>query len=476
MNYSFRKDISRRIFYIVLLFFLFLELYGVYHVELRMCFESAFEIIRTQADGMSAPFYRYSFLLNKFLLKPAFALHLPVRTIAYTLCLNDLLFYLSVALIIIAFTRQYLYAAVVLAAPVLIHGHFYYFMVNEIFLSGAMMILFIAVYHHMYDGSIKTLIMSVSIFFVIWGHPFTIYLTILFLITLYQNKDQLRKDWLIILFIIINLAGRLTHWSSYDLERVNDHIQPLSGLGISIGDIIMRPISTFISYSISYWFIILLLIVMFKTAGSSSDKRNARIALASLLFTLLLQTILYYDKDADGDSLAKIAYSTHLFILFYGSVACLKLWHKKNRQILTLTLVALSLGLWHILFSEFREKMDKHIAIFEKANYAAAHQSPPHSKWYIRLNKIAPNDVMMNPFFFSESFTFSAMTGQKPLIHVVFASDSIIDLLKNTKDDEICFAYNLTYHSDRIDHSYYPLLPGPYKELIIDSAGFANMK
>ena len=285
MKYSLTKDISKRIFYLVLLFFLFLELYGVYHVELRMCFESAFEIICAQVEGMSSPFYRYSFILNKFLLKPAFALHLPVRIIAYTLCLNDLLFYLSVAAMIIALTRQYLYAAVVLAAPVLIHGHFYFFMVNEIFLSGSMMVLFMAVYNHMQHSWIKTLILSASIFFVIWGHPFTIYLTILFLISLYESKDRLCKDWFIILFILINLAGRLTHWSWYDLTRVNDHVQPLGGLSISIGDILMRPISTVFSYIISYWFIILLMMTMFKTAESAIEKRNARIALASLLFT-----------------------------------------------------------------------------------------------------------------------------------------------------------------------------------------------
>jgi hypothetical protein len=157
-------------------------------------------------------------------------------------------------------------------------------------------------------------------------------------------------------------------------------------------------------------------------------------------------------------------------------MACLKILQDKSRQIVLLSLLALSLGLWHILFSGFREKMDTHIAVLKKANYIAAHQYPRHSKWFIRLNKIADDDVMMNPFFFSESFTFSALAGQKPQMHVVVASDTIIDLLKRTKDDDICFAYNLSYRFDRLDHDYYPLLTGPYNELNIDSASFANIK
>ena len=213
--------LSRKVFFVCLFGFALLQLYGICYTELRLQYEASSDMIWFSGTGYHTPMYRYAFILNKFLLFPAFWFHLPMKVVATVYCINDAMFYLTIALLIIALTARYDYAASVLAAPVLIHGSNFYWIVNEVFLSGSLLVLYSAVSKYMDDGPFKKALLPLCMFFIIWSHPVMILVLIVFLPFIYPSLTDIKRSLPILVFIGANVLLRLFVLSGYDRDQLD---------------------------------------------------------------------------------------------------------------------------------------------------------------------------------------------------------------------------------------------------------------
>lgn len=471
MKYFDNADKGKWVFLLVLPFFLWLELYGVFNPAMRLCFEGASDMVLNPAYGFISYNNRYSYILNKFMVQPAFWMHLPLHTVSTIYCLNDLIFYLLIAALIIICTGQYVYAAVVLAGPVLIHGQFYYYMVNEIFLSGAMMVFFVAVYKYMPDGIWRKIFLLIGVYYVIWGHPFNLYMLFLFAVALYTGFAQIRAYAWLVIFALANLAARIMHFTVYNAARFSVQQNRLHQSRFSFSGFFCQLGDTIAAYAGVYWFILILLCILFVTAANRKERTVAWLAAASLSGTWVLQALIFPSAPWGQDfDITKLIYPTHLFILSFGLPPLVNKISSRKLVLALLLVFTLTIGVRQVVYGSFNNHMKKHIALIRQVNAMCAERTPASSKWFIRTSNLPWRDQVMNSGYYSEPLYFSGMDNNNHIVAVVFLPDSMVLAIFRTPQDAIHFAYNFDCAIVSISNFYYPIKQGPYLEFTPDSA------
>jgi len=372
-----QAGISREVFRICLLFFIVLQAYGIYYYKLRLQWEGAGDMIYYvsndifHASIVEEYKLRFPYLFNKILMSPSAMLHLPLTAIGIIYILNDTLFHLFISLAIIFFTRRYDLAAVVLAAPILILGMNYYFICCELFLSGSIMILYVAVYIGMKDSAVRNLILFPCLFFIIWSHPINMIMLAVFLAGMYKSKAQLIKDKWILSFILLNGVVRLLLLTGYDYVHIHElegHIS-FNQFGLVI-----------LAYGQAYWYLIILTVigVYISLSRHKSISDYAGLILLPLILYFCTVRSLYDDKE----DFPKFTYPINLFILMQGVVLVSRYATPRYKKlILAGAFIILSSGIYNIL--QFHTFFKDRVVLIETLNKICFKQDPNQSKWFI---------------------------------------------------------------------------------------------
>jgi hypothetical protein len=449
--------LSKKVFFVCLLFFLLLQAYGICFPELRIQFEASSGGVWMSSCGYTAPMYRYAFILNKFLVLTSFWLHLPMKVAGIMSCINDAVFYLIVAFLIIRWTRRYDYAAAVLAAPVLIHGFYFYFVVNEIFLSGSLLTMYTALYRYMDDSRLKKVVLAICMFFVIWSHPIMILVLLVFFPFIFPTFDQIRKAWPQLLFIAINVGARLALLSSYDDEKMSQ----LHGQWFEFHYWWSTAVDVAYKYLPLFVFIFL---GLFSVIRSDRRFQYAGLLITPLLFAFCNSIHL----SPDSPDVAKYLYPVTLFLLLQGIIFVCSQPNLDRPIFVVLTGFLLLVGLYHLVDNNHGVIYHRAQLIKKINNLCVKHQ-PGHSKWFVKKEIIDSMDGF-SPAWHTESIFFSSFEGQHPTIQVVRASkDECRDLLSYPAE-KLYFHKDLAFPINTLNAVYFDFKPENYKELVLDSA------
>ena len=453
-----------RLFYITLVFFLVLQGYGILFYKLRVQFDLSNNLVyhswyRFHFDAI--PMYRYSFMLNKFLIPVAVWLHLPLSEVGRMYCINDALFYLIVSLLIILLTKKYEYAAAVLAAPVLITNLGFYFLENELFLSGALMIFYVSIYQYYKHGWPKKMMLAVSAFFIIWSHPITLIALLIFMLYLYRSTVQIKQDLLLLTFIGINVLLRALLLSHYDYEK----IQALNLMEIASG-----PLSTFSDYFVKLLLFLLSFYFLIRISAS-----NAGIVLKFAgLFVCIPFCYSTYNNEFDWNQvdIIKRLYPLHLFLLMLGLS-----WAGKIRlrpgHVMAIYILYLTMGITNILSSY--TSMNNRVTIIEKLNALCQKQDALQSKWYVKEDVFLPIDLFQIKWH-TATMVFSAIDKQCPTIQLVRGSPEDLEQLKRVPVNELFLNKHSRAAITQFDPYYFNFSASVYKELILDTAEINALK
>lgn len=451
--------LAKMAFAVALLFFILLQAYGIYFSELRMQLDAADDIIRYSATNSLLPpqpvFFRYAYVLNKLLLKPATLLHLPIQSVVTAYCINDLLFYLFIAFAIIYFTKRYDYAAAVLAAATLLPFSNFYYPYNELYLSGAIMVLYLAVYKHMQTGVLKHSILVIATLFIIWTHPAMLIVLMAFIPGLYISRKQLFDDKWLLCFIALNVVLRVILLSGYD----HSHLQRINGAFN-----LQLCLHNCIDYLRLYWYLPVLAIYAFvrtrRIAGELSAYRG--FVIVPLIIYLLGQNNVHmYDAN-----FPKYIYPLNLLMLTLGLTALIRYNpFPQLRVLLAITIVFVISGA--VLLSTFHYKLAKHAAVLKIVASFCAKEDPAHSKWYIRSNKLSAIDPLCTGIN-SESILFSTLAATATTVQVVHITDADTTAMKALPENEFYLNGLAALPISSLNTHYFSFKEGEYKEFFLD--------
>jgi hypothetical protein len=342
---------------------------------------------------------------------------------------------------------------------VLLHIFAYYDIINETFLGGSMLILFVALHKYMEDRPLKRIMLVVSMFFVIWGHPDMLLTLGVFLPFIYSDVESVKRDWRMVVFILINLAVRSVLLADYDMGKIN------------LVDIHSFPIHNLtgkgLAYLREYWFIAILVACMLYTFYRSKNK----FVYAGLLLTpiLLAYVDAYHIKQHVAiwfPDVTKYLYPIHLFsllqtMIFVHSLSAVKLrWALSAFALLLLAGITTTFSYEDILTNRAR--------VIKNLNTLCARQNPTHSKWYVRMSKMHDQDTTLDQS--NEGMVFSARSKQPTTVHLVWADDAWAAKLDTVPADMLYPKGWPEIPIKRLDPYYFNLKSGAYTELVLDSA------
>jgi hypothetical protein len=454
------NDFQRKLFWVALICFTILQIFGLFHAELRMCLDDfALDIIPFKTIGYFTPKFRYAYILNKMLVVVALYMHLPLRSISIVYCINDALFYISIALAIIILTRRYDYAAVVVVAPVIIQGWAFYEIICELYLSGAIMILFVAVFESMAHSLLRSFILCLCLMLIIWSHPVMMPILLIFFVSLYTDRSKLWQDWKIIAFAIINIVIRLTFLCSYDMNKIKGVGHSDFGIHnftVSMGD-----------YFISHWPILLCLLLLVIFSETKSQKRNALISV--VIFLCMLPMFLSRMCSGQYYAFDKSMYPAHLFILTQLIVMiCANVYDIKPTILILLLLLYMTCSSMCELMINEKTYIKRHITFVRKINALCLARSPLQSKWYVI------NDSLLTsiPFLSSsvKSMYVSAYDDSPVTVQVVYLNSKEAVHLEEVKQDSIFLSTSGYMAISALDSGYFHIRSGKYMRLELDTS------
>ena len=455
--------LAKRIFLICGSMFLLLQAYGIYYAKLRLQFEASSDIMWFSGPGYSTPMYRYAFILNKFLLFPGFWLHLSARSLGILYCLNDAFFYLIVASLIILLTKRYDYAATILAAPVLIHGTNFYWIVNEIYLSGSLLIFFAAILTYMRSSILKTALLISSIFFIIWSHPLMILALLVFLPFIYTPFISIKKHSPILLFIVCNIMLRLLFLSSYDHEKLGHISCNWNNLKNSMS---ISP-----DYLFEYAYVIIGVVI----ATHLILRSNHKAQFTGLIFGPFLVIVCILCHLPPNDPyISKYLYPVSLFLLLQSMIFLCAMDIKNYRLISIGLLMTMGISIIHLI-RVCHPYMARRADIIEKLNTLCSRQQQGQSKWFIKSSALDSIDGNGSDWY-TESLFFSAIDQQYPTIQLVRVCGADSAKIHGMPCNTIFIHENITLPIKSLDTNYFKVNPGPYKELILDADKVAYLK
>ena len=453
-----QTGLAKGIFFICLFVFLAVQIYSIGYYKLflqadaapDMVYYFSHDIYHAQPPGT----YRLACILTNFVLLPCVSLHLPVTLIAHIYCLHFAFFNLFIALSILFLTRRYDLAAVVLAAPILLLGINYYYIFNELFFCGSLMILYIAVYQGIKEGVLKKLILFPCLIYIIWSHPATIMILAVFMAGTYKSPAQILKDKWTIIFMGTNVIARLIMLNGFDHSKIHE----LLG-GISFGYIIY-----FVwQYVLTYWFLVLLLTI------SIYISMARHLSLMDYTGVLMFIVILYFSMGqnlAQGSvDYSKYLYSVNLFILMQGIVVISRYWTAYKKKIMAGTFLILIAGVFTTFFS-YHPIVLSQVITMETINKMCLREDPNQSKWYIRED---PRYKLMVPISHLESILFSSYQNLPVTIQVVRGDKDLKNRLDSIAHDQYYFYDGCSLDIKQLDPYYFHFKEGPYKEFVLDS-------
>jgi len=461
------SDLSKKIFFTSLLFSLVLLVYNIYYYQLFIQTDAVEDIFYcsshntflAQLPGSS----RFTYIFTYILLFPCFKLHLPLSLIGRIYSINNPCFHLLISFTILFFTRRYDLAAVVLAVPILLSGINYYYVVNELFLSGSIMILYIAAYQGLKNGPLRNLVLFTSMFFIIWSHPISLLVFFVFLAGMYTSWIQLKEDKWILAFILVNVCFRLSMLDSYDngrIEKLNAHV--------SISD----TARFILWYCLSYWYIIVLGMV----AIYISFSRHKRIvAYAGLLIWPVIIYVCSVEKLNNGlnPDFSKFTYPINLFIIAQGTVLITAYADRYKNRVWALTSIAM---LYCICFTflSYQPLMTRS-AFVQTLNNICHKHDPNQSKWFVRNDSLA-GISQYDPYIGNSSILYSALQNLPVTVHIAEGDTELKKVLDTIPDDKYYCGYQFTSTTRQINPYYFNFKDGPYKELILDADDIRSLR
>lgn len=450
--------LARKVFWLTLFFFLLLQGYGIYYCELRMQTDAADDVIRYAAsNGILPPqpvFFRYAYLLNKVLLKAATWLHMPIHSVASWYCINDMLFYLCISVAIMWLTRCYHYAAIVLAAATLLPFLNFYYIFNELFLSGAIMLLYLAVHERMAHSLWRTFLLIVCIFFMVFTHPAMLIVLSAFVPGMYGSVKQVKNDAWILGFMVGIVVLRVILFSDYD----QSHIQRINGTfdwKLSIGNVV--------DYMKLYWYLPILTIYGILVASRAGQAR-AYIGLLILPVTVyLLGQNNVHVLDAN---FSKYVYPLSLLMLTLGFTAVLRYSVLSHTTVLLLVaLVFVSTGTMFI--DMLHHRLAVHASVLKTITAISNEEDDNHSKWYVNN----PALVNIDPLYTgvnSESILFSVLAGHTTTAQIVNIVPADTAAMQSLDTNLFYLNGSAALPIEQLDTVYFNFKPGAYRELILN--------
>ena len=455
--------LSRKVFFVCLFGFALLQVYGIYFPELRLQYEASSDMIWFSGPGYHTPMYRYAFILNKFLVFPAFWLHLPIKVAAVVYCVNDALFYLAVALLIIILTRRYDYAAAVLAAPVLIHGANFYWIVNEIFLSGSLLILYTAIVKYMDEGFLKKMFLPLCMFFIIWSHPVMILVLMVFLPFIYSSRAEIKRALPMLIFIAANIIVRLYALTGYD----HDQLDRMDGKWFEIRYWLELSRGCLFEYSA---LAVMIAVAIYALARSKNKTQFSGLMITPVLFVFCSR----YHLDAGSLYLVKILYPITLFLFLQAIIFLSSRDISHEMPILVCMAILLFCGAGHTLYQD-HEKLSHRAMVIKKLNTLCQQQNSGQSKWVVRSEALDSVENISKDWH-TESLFFSSYMGQSPNIQLVRASGSDLAALRSLPEEKIFLNKEAFLPVKSLNPSYFHINTGQYMELVLDPAKMKYLK
>lgn len=454
--------VSKRVFFVSLFFFLALQVYGIYYALLRLQLDASIFAVFDSVFGYHTPVYRYAFILNKFLLHPWLGLHLPMKVFGIVFCINDAIFYLGVAFLTILFAKRYDYAAAILASPVLIHGLFFYLIVNEIFLSGSLLILYTAANKYMEEGIFKKALLVCCMFFIIWSHPIALLCLAVFLPFNYPSFDHVKKAKGMFLFIGVNTIIRLALLSDYDNTKIND----LHGHWFEFG---------YWAHTLSGYFFefgaltVLSVLALYFIAFSKNKIQYSGLVIIPVLLAFWNSV---HSHVATAD-IVKYFYPVTLFLLMLGIIyICSK--PMPFRKIAPVLLALLFVWSFSYRINHYHKLVVRRTELIKNLNLLCIRQQPGHSKWFVKEELLDSLDNSSLDWH-TEPLFFSAYENQSPTIQLVRATKSECIQLLNFPIDSIYINKDMFLPINKLYPNFH-VTPGPYKELVLDSAKMSFLK
>ena len=393
----------------------------------------------------------------------AFWFHLPMKVVATVYCINDAMFYLTIALLIIALTARYDYAASVLAAPVLIHGSNFYWIVNEVFLSGSLLVLYSAVSKYMDDGPFKKALLPLCMFFIIWSHPVMILVLIVFLPFIYPSLTDIKRSLPILVFIGANVLLRLFVLSGYD----RDQLDRMEGRWFELRYWLELSWGCLIEYSA---LAVMITVALYAVARSKNKIQYSGMLITPVLFIFCNR----YHLDAGNLYLVKILYPITLFLLLQAIIFISSRYASNEILVSGGMTILLFCGMRHTLYQD-HERLSHRALVIKKLNTLCMQQTPGQSKWFIRSEALDSIENVSKDWH-TESLFFSAYMGQSPNIQLVRASESDLTVLRSLPEDKIFLNKDALLPIKSLNPNYFHINTEPYMELVLDSAKIKYLK
>ncbi len=435
---------SKVLFYLSLFFFLFIQAYGLWFYQLRMQGEASLELVRrfSTIDYEAPILHRFAYLLNKWLINPALDFDLQWSWIGRIYCFNDALFYLLVAAAVILFAKTYEYAAVILATPVITYGSSFYSGIGcELFLSGALMTLYVAVSKREMDTSKRNLLLAISSFFVIWSHPITMILYFVYFTFLYNSKKLIMRDKWILLFVCFNMAIRVSLLTDYDSGSI---------AALNIGNKI--NVSHLVSSVLEQTniFIIALFIVLF----ISLLKKKNYIQLFAFTGTTIM--LLYLYSSGNNSDFTKYMFPIHWVLV----IECIVFCSKSSSKFSYLFLFTVLAGHTYNLINSNHNAYYERAQLINELTTYAYQEDKQHSKWFW------PNSHLQN----SETLVFSAFQNLPTAVNIVYAYEGIKEKIDTIAHNEILIEHSTIVPIKKMNINYgnSTVYEGAYKELRIE--------
>ncbi len=461
---------SRIVFLLCLFFYLAIQLYGIYFYQLRLQADAAgdmtwYSVCNGYIGNKYLPTFpghlRFTYLLNKLVLTPSFALHFPITFIGRLYCINDALFHLFVAILIILLTKRYDYAATVLAVPILLLGANFYFIGTELFLSGSIMLLYLAVYKSMKASFLKNSILFSCLFFIVWSHPITLLMLTVFLVGIYTSIQQLRKDKWLLLFTLGNIVVRLYCLNSYDQHKLTELIVPLNWNYV---------FQICIDYVLTYWYLLFLTVVGVYIAYKRSQLFYYR---GLFLTPLIVYLCISYQLQIGNATFQKHIYPLNLLLLTQGIVFVLSSKIQFKLIVYGFTILFLLFGMYSTISNHHRSFHTRAL-LYKSLNDICYKEDPQHSKWFVRAEMVKDFDQYSS---FVETITFSAFY-QLPTTNQIIRADTTLQkkILPFVPEQNYWICDSSSVNVNSLNPYYFHFKKGYYRELVLDSGKLQLLK
>ena len=451
-----QTNTSRYVFGICLAFFICVQFYGIYFFKLRLMADNSTDLINYASN---IPFQtqlpdhlRFSYFFDKILLLPAFYLHLPMNTVGIIYCLNDALFYLIISCLILFLTGRYDYASVVLAMPVLLLGISFYF-IDNMFMLGAILMVYLSVYKYLRDGHLRSMLLFLCLFFIVWSHPIVFIAVGVFFVGLYKSKEQIVKDKWLFLFLVVNLAFKFSLLDGYDKGRIKD----LNGNWD--WEFTFQIIVEFCTY---YWYLILSLGAVY-VLGWKTKKWNDYLALLVIplmLYFCCTQLVRMYHYNFQ-----KYIFPFSLLLLAEGIFFITNYEGRFKKLVLVFVCIVLLSGV-KTNFYDLHANFVNRVRVLETLSDICSKKDPSQTKWFVKRDSLRHlGDCILS----DESIVYSALNNLPNTIQLVCEVDSLSYEVYNCPYDYYYTNPHEAIPAKWLSSYYFHFKQGSYKELVVDS-------